>query len=173
MLTETVVRVPVASFGGSGSPLNAGYPAADEDPDPVETYFSIEDEEKEEEDGSGFAKELLISGWGRSQWGECSEYERRGRIKRAKEGERTDHLFHLLTMERILWQGPSVGWTHHASQGVLSEFLLYRATVASKGRAQLTLLSSSLCSTGQRPSQEQVDLPRLPALRFSLRRRLA
>ncbi|KAL7416401.1 hypothetical protein BDY24DRAFT_429612 [Mrakia frigida] len=75
-LSETVVRVPISFLGGSGSTLNAGYPTSNEAPDPYAMCYSTEEEDLEEEEGSGFAKELLLTGWGRGKWGECRFYGR-------------------------------------------------------------------------------------------------
>lgn len=35
----------------------------------------MEEEDEEEPEGSGFAKELLLTGWGRGKWGECREWD--------------------------------------------------------------------------------------------------
>lgn len=57
------------STGGSGSPLNAGYPADDEPEDRFIRCETEEEEAQEEPEDSPFVKEIRLHGTGRSSWG--------------------------------------------------------------------------------------------------------
>lgn len=74
-LCEKVVRVRKELLGGSGSILNAGFPAEGDDDHTV--CFSEGDEQEEPED-SEWTKEIWLRGIGRSPWG---EFALRGRVR--------------------------------------------------------------------------------------------
>jgi hypothetical protein len=66
---ETVVRTLKSHVGGTGPYLNAGFPEDDEPPDPYTPYHSREAEDEEEPEDSRYTKEIILSGSGKSMWG--------------------------------------------------------------------------------------------------------